>query len=559
MRENLKIRDKATARLVPLNPNLAQLKVWNTMELQRSRELPVRVLIAKARQEGVSTLIEGTNFAMINHHPNTVAQVVSADDDSTDQVFSMTKLMQQEMPGYNRRPTVRSSRKEIAYSAPHRSKFVVQTAGKDVLGRGGTVHYFHGSEVAFWPNAKQGLGGALQQVPDVAGTEVALESTGNGVGGEFYDRYVAAVERLKFNPNDYAGFLPIFLPWHIFDGYRKKIAPEVNFAPTPEEKGLRAKYSLDYEQLYWRRTTITDKCGGDLGLFKQEYPADWRECFQASGRSVFSHAMLNRWEDKALEGWYGIFESGELRPALRSMNCWTIWTKPEPGHQYAMGIDSMEGKVSDSKNARSDPDYHGVVIYDRNDNEVVAIYHGRGDQQPLGEQCLQAAKYYNNAYVAVEIPCGLVVLNVFKRDNYPNLFRRQIHDERQNSDETEDLGWRTTPQTRPVMVQTLLGFLRDSEPHIHSMSIIHEMRTFVWDKNGKPVHLPGEHDDLLFAQMIALEVHKRCPMAAMPYAYATTGDFEIKRSGLGIEYAGGYDTGLFGSDDGSGDSDFDFD
>jgi hypothetical protein len=142
----------------------------------------------------------------------------------------------------------------------------------------------------------------------------------------------------------------------------------------------------------------------------------------------------------------------------------------------------------------------------------------------------------------VELPTGMVILDVFKRDNYPNLFKRQIHDERRDSDETEELGWRTTPQTRPIMVQQLLSFLRDREIKTWSLELIQEMRTFVHDKTGKPVHQVGEHDDLIFGLMIAIQVHLRCPMDAVPYEYATTGATEAKKGGRGIEYAGGYDT-----------------
>ena len=558
MLENLKIKDKDTAALVPLHPNNAQYRVYNTMELQRQRNLPIRVLIAKARQEGVSTLIEALAFTMINFHENTQAQVVSADDDSTDQVFSMTKLFQEELPPGSKRPTVRSSRKEIAYRAPHRSKFMVQTAGKDVLGRGGTVQYFHGSEVAYWPHAKEGLIGSLQQVPDVPGTIVALESTGNGVGGEFYDRYVQAVAKLKANPQNYEGFLPIFLAWHTFSSYRTPLPEGFELEPVEEEQGLQKKYGLDHQQLYWRRRTIADKCGGDEVFFKQEYPSDWRECFQASGRSVFSQTMLNKWEDRCEPGSTCVFEDDEPRVVYRSLNCWNIWSRPRPGHQYAIGIDSMEGVVSDKANERSDPDYHGAVIYNRTANEVSAVYHGRGDQQEFGEQCLRAAVFYNCAHTAMELPTGMVVLDVFKRADYPNIFHRQTHDERDSVDESDDLGWKTTTRTRPVMTNQLISFLRDSPPTAWSLDLVQEMRTFIWDKNGRPVHKPGGHDDLLFALMIAIQVHIRCPMDAVPYEYAMTGGGDISgKKRRGPEYGGGYDNFFSEADDGDSDSDFD--
>lgn len=211
MADNLKIRHKLTNELVPLRLNIAQLRVFNTIELQRNAGVPLRVIVVKARQQGVSTLTEAILFENINRYANKVAQVVAHRLDASQTIFDMSKLFQSEMPPERKLPTEYSNRKEIAYIAPYRSKVEVKTAGKDDIGRGGNVQYFHGSEVAFWPNAKETLAGALQQVPKARETLVVLESTGNGLGGEFYDRFMQAVDRLKRDPTDYTGFLPVFL------------------------------------------------------------------------------------------------------------------------------------------------------------------------------------------------------------------------------------------------------------------------------------------------------------------------------------------------------------
>jgi hypothetical protein len=50
------------------------------------------------------------------------------------------------------------------------------------------------------------------------------------------------------------------------------------------------------------------------------------------------------------------------------------------------------------------------------------------------------------------------------------------------------------------------------------------MREFIYDKIGKPIHAAGKHDDLIFAAMIALQVHLRSPFKAIPYTYAKTGE-----------------------------------
>ncbi len=221
----LKIVDKQ-GQLVPLKHNIAQLKVQHEMKKQISRNLPVMLIILKARQEGVSTYIEACIFEHINRKPNRHGCIVSADKDATAKVFRMCQTFQEEMPEGYRRELAKSNIKEIIYKPPHRSSMLCQTAGKRVLGRGGTTQYVHATEVAFWANAKTQLLGLLQEVPEDPDTMVIQETTANGVGGAFYETYWAAVERLRNNPEDYAGYIPIFLPWQIFPEYQTPLPAE---------------------------------------------------------------------------------------------------------------------------------------------------------------------------------------------------------------------------------------------------------------------------------------------------------------------------------------------
>src|SRR6202171_4268392 len=94
--------------------------------------------------------------------------------------------------------------KELVFDALD-SGYKVGTAGTKGVGRSATIQLFHGSEVAFWPHAETHAAGALQAVPDVAGTEVILESTANGMGNLFHETWRGAQDR----DNDY---IAIFVP-----------------------------------------------------------------------------------------------------------------------------------------------------------------------------------------------------------------------------------------------------------------------------------------------------------------------------------------------------------
>jgi len=524
--------------MVPLDLNIAQRKVHAVVEAQRKAGFPMRVIIVKARREGVSTYFEGRFFWEINRKPMRYACVCSADTDATQKVFKMTKLFQEKIPDDIKLKTDYSNRNEIVYSSPHMSSFLCQTAGKDVLGRGGLTHYLHPTEVGFWNNAKEQLGGALQEVPDDPDTIIALESTANGVGGAFHDMFVEAVETWR-DTKDLNNFLPISLPWFIFPAYSKPTLR--GFVLDEEETTIQRAHDLTLDQINWRRWAIKNKCQSDLALFKQEYPATWQEAFQASGNPVFTEGMIDYQQVRASKNprccvFTGTPSNIGIEDVNRSFNCWKVAELPRAGEQYVLGIDTMENRLSDVQDVKSKLDCDGALMLNRNTGRVVAVYHGRGNQRDFGVQCLLAAYFYNEPWVGPEIPNAMTLLGVFKEAGYEKIYNRQIHDEQYVAEDSENLGWRTTLITRPWLVNELIKCLRERSILVIFEDILEEMRTFIRDKNGRAVHMPGKHDDLLFALMIAIQVHTRCPLEDATYPYDRTGvpDEHKKEDGLAV-------------------------
>ncbi len=529
--------------LVPLMLNIAQRKVHAVLETQRRAGVPMRAIILKARREGVSTYCESRFFWEVNRKQMHYACVCSADTKSTNKVFKMSKLFQQKIPEDIKLQTDFSNRIEIIYSAPHLSEFLCQTAGTDVLGRGGLTHYLHCTEFAFWQNAKEQLGGAQQEVPDNPDTIVAIESTANGQGGAFHDMFEQAVWDWH-NTRDPGNFLPIFLPWFIFPAY-SRLAPD-GFVLNEEEEGIGQRHSLALGQIAWRRWAIKNKCQGDLAIFKQEYPATWQEEFQSTGNPVFTQGMIDYQESFISKTPRRCVFTGKpgnmgIEDVNRAFNCWEIACLPRPEAQYAFGIDTMEGRLSDVGNPKSKLDCDGAVMLDRN-GVVVAKYHGRGPQIDLAKQCLLAASFYNNAWTAPEIPKAMILLNYFKEKGYEHLYNRQVHDQRYIVEESENLGWRTDSITRDWLVNDFISALRDKSLKVTFSGILDEMRTFIRDKTGKAIHQSGKHDDQLFGAMIALQVHKRCPLNALPYPDDRTGELVEPSKEASLAYMGAVDT-----------------
>ena len=171
-----------------------------------------------------------------------------------------------------------SNAKELWFNKTE-SGYAVGTAGTKAVGRSQTIQLFHGSEVAFWPNAATHFAGVVQAVPDLPGTELILESTANGLGGEFHERW----QRAEAGIGDY---IAVFIPWFWQIEYRREVP--TGFVLDEEETQYQEAHGLDLEQMAWRRNKIAEL--KDPLLFKQEYPASAAEAFQTSGHDSFISA-----------------------------------------------------------------------------------------------------------------------------------------------------------------------------------------------------------------------------------------------------------------------------
>lgn len=258
----LKIRTKS-GEIHPFKLNSAQAFVHAAIEEQRARTGKVRALILKGRQQGVSTYIEGRYYWRTTTRPGKQALILTHLQDSTDALFAMTKRYHDNCPEQLKQRTSAASAKELAFSDMD-SGFIVATAGSKEVGRGRTIQYFHGSEVAFWPNAEDHFAGIGQAIPDMPNTEVVLESTANGVGNLFHKMCMDALKGI-------GEYILVFVPWFMQAEYSSALPPD--FEMSEEERNYAELYGATPEQIMWRRRKIQDDFRGDVDLFNQEYPA----------------------------------------------------------------------------------------------------------------------------------------------------------------------------------------------------------------------------------------------------------------------------------------------
>ena len=483
----LKIRTK-DGDIQPLKLKPAQVILQDAVDNQMATEGKVRIIILKARQQGLSTHVGGYLYFSVSQRRACKAMVVTHHSDSTRALFDMTKRYHDNCPELLKPHTKYSSRRELTFDVLD-SSYVVATAGGESIGRGETLTHVHASELAFWQKstALENWNGMTQAVPSKPGTAIFVESTANGVSGIFYDLWKGAVDGTN-------GYVPVFIPWFLDPEYREPV-PE-NFERTPEEEDLCEKYDLDDEQLMFRRRKIAQN---GIDLTRQEYPAEPEEAFLTSGRPVFN--------PEGLQDSLGTAEEPKKRLALEGDE-WlenvrgelTLYKTIDPGGQYTIGADVAMGvrggdysvaQVLDSKKrqvatyrARVHPDYFATVLY------------------KLGE-------FFNMAFIIVENNShGILTCTRLGKDMaYPH-FYTEIQVDKLTEKETLKLGFTTTSKTKPLIIDELRACVREGEIELNDKTTIREMLTYIVTPSGGMEAEAGCFDDCVMSLALSNHIHE---------------------------------------------------
>ena len=297
-RQCLKIRSKS-GMLLPLDLNEPQIILHSKMEEQRKATGKVRAIIVKARQQGSSTYVAARYFHQVTHRRGAQAFILTHEQQATNNLFEMVDRYYENLPRGLQPHLGASNSKEVSFDRID-SGYKVGTAGTKGVGRSSTIQYFHGSEVAFWPNAETHVDGVLQAVPTTDDTEVVLESTANGIGGFFWRTAQAALR-------GESEFILIFLPWFVSGEYRRGVggASRNKDAYGAEWTEYADLFKLSRAQLEWAYRKNAEMCmsigaeprSGPCWKFRQEYPATVSEAFQSGGDETFirsEHVLLAR-------------------------------------------------------------------------------------------------------------------------------------------------------------------------------------------------------------------------------------------------------------------------
>ena len=289
---NFKIRSRS-GKLISLQENAAQREFLDVLETQARLGVPLRVIIPKARQVGVTTVVQALLRYLAKHVPHWQSYTAAHTGDSTRAIFGISKRIERFDPDGGR--DHKQPLKELRYE--NDSVFVTATAGGHFIGSGSTINALHLSELPKWQGSpdkvREQLMSLLNAVPNDPNSLVIIEASANLADptGEFEARCRAAM-------GGFSAYAMVFVPWFREASYRmdpakrRELAGQLKADIERDEGMLREVFGLDDWQLAWRQHTIIDQCGSSVLRFKQDYPATVEECFSVAEGRIFP--MLKR-------------------------------------------------------------------------------------------------------------------------------------------------------------------------------------------------------------------------------------------------------------------------
>lgn len=268
--ECLKVRSKLGI-LSPFTLNPVQQIVHERLEAQRREKGWIRAIILKGRQQGISTYTAARFYHQAAMRRGINVHILAHEQTASDTLFGIVDRFQRNSPIA---PHVGASNaKELVFDKLD-SSYSVATAGSKAGGRSKAITLFHGSEVAFWANARDHFAASIQGVPLAPGTEIILESTSAGGSGEFYSRWADATAGV-------GDYIPIFLEWWLTPEYQRDLPPGFVLSNETDtdymsEQQYADTFRLSARQMMWRRGKIQE---GGVTMFRREYPATPQEAW----------------------------------------------------------------------------------------------------------------------------------------------------------------------------------------------------------------------------------------------------------------------------------------
>ena len=492
---------------------------------------PIRVMILKCRQTGMSTLISGWTLWCTLGHKSWTSALIAKKKDQTKDIFTMTKRFVQNLPEGTLLPNFirkQGNIHEWEWNQPDEHRWfkkmrlldnkvfldsrirILSGEDRDELGRSGTYHTIHGSECAFWKYLDEALNSLFSAVHPRPETSIFLETTANGYNS-FYEAWTNKQVKKKHVPSFWK---TCFIPWYWDDKYEYDDGEIDREFVDPYEEDLFRRILTDHTleevgedrawaKIFWRRMAIEER-KGDVDKFMQEYPATDTEAFISSGRPVFAAQHMKRLDLSVREPeWKGTIVFGEEGELVYKEDSWgelSIWEEPKPDEYYVIAGDLSEGKLKNTIEGTKH-DYSVWQILKCTPFppvEQVAIWHGYLEPDVFFDIGVQLARKYNDALLSWE--CNTIGTggnyHVCVKNRYWKVYRRTIWDAG-HQEKSKVVGWYTSGPTKHSMVIMSQEVVREGYIVVHDSGTISEMRAYS-EEDGKYQPTSG-HDDRVMA------------------------------------------------------------
>jgi hypothetical protein len=494
----LTIQDRDSGTYIAYDPASefawAQMELIHEVERQYNEGKPVRIIVLKARQLGISTISAGLVFLWSFIRKGTTGLIIAHESDISQSLFEKTQINWENWPFAPLYTPKNMSMSRMTWGETH-STIKIASAKNVKSGRGRTIHILHGSECAYWDEAETLMVGLNQTIPRSHGTIVIMESTANGVGGWFYDEWHKAVA-------GESDFIPLFFPW--FRHYQYSLPAytvDINRLSRIEKNLL--SLGATKENLEWRRWAIKNLCHNDEEYFKQEYPATPEEAFLTSGTNVFPAYHLQQCYDqkKGAVGEIILTPSGKYEFRSSPNGPFTMFRTPSADHDWGQYV------VAGDPTHTTFGDRACIQVLSARTFEQVGVWHGHIDPINFADELMKLGYYYNTATVNTEVDGpGYATVGRLTSMGYPKLWQHRWADKSPGKISTVNLGWLSNYQRKHWAINMVKWLLSEESILIHDPETHKQMRDYavLSDVGAMGNGSPRGFDDAVMALAIAV-------------------------------------------------------
>ena len=463
-------------------------------------------IILKARQLGASWLSGAYCLWTAMFKPLQFCLVISAKEELAIEYLDKVKFMFSHLPDWLK-PDVYKDNDTVLWFGKKDSKGNIIGLNSQIksiptapdAGRSKSLSVLVMDEAAFINFADDIWASASGTVTNTGG-RIILISTGNGVGGFFYDMW----EKAKRGDSN---FTHKFLMYSDYPGRDE------------------AWYEL------------TKRNSNDRKRFEQEYPRNEREAFLLSGNPYFDIDKIEhrlKYTIKPEKSCNLSLKDDKINIDEHNTGFVKIWKMPVTGMRYAIGADVSEGNAGG--------DYSCAYVLD-DTLDICASWYGKCEPDIFGVELWKLGKLYNNAIITCEINGhGVSTLQVLAKGHpedsritpYRNLYYRETYESFGGM--SSKYGWRTDMKTRPMIIDAVSMAINSDQMKIVDSDLLHELSTIVFSSKSKVEAQTGKNDDRMFGYGIALLCRKQLPKRKMSniidpiedYGYRVNRNSDIK-------------------------------